>query len=271
MANVAKIGFDYFPMDVTIFSDIKTRKLIKYQGGKAITVYTYLLCNIYTNGYYIVWDDELPFIISEATGFDEAYISEVFKCCLNIGIFSRQLFESNKVISSFGIQKRFQKICKDAKRKVGISEFKLIDSEGMAISPEEMGNDSESIGNSTGKKTQRKEQERKEKKSTGLTGDESPPQTSFKNLSEKEFTDSLKPFLEDYGKDCLNAFFRYWAEKSPSGKMKFQLQKTWETGKRLVTWRNNNEQWGKNVKSDNGNNDNTAARLTEAKAREILG
>ena len=44
MARTFKKGLDYFPLDIDIFNDLKIRKLIKYQGGKAITVYA-LLCS----------------------------------------------------------------------------------------------------------------------------------------------------------------------------------------------------------------------------------
>lgn len=110
MGRNRKLGLDYFPMDVDFFQDIRIRKLIKYQGGKAVTVYALLLCIIYKQGYYVRWDDELPFIISEQTGFEEAYIQEVFKCCLIVGLFSKKLYDSDKVITSKGIQKRWIKL-----------------------------------------------------------------------------------------------------------------------------------------------------------------
>lgn len=136
MANKAKRGLTYYPMDVNIFADIKIRKLIKYQGGKAVTVYAYLLCNIYNNGYYIKWDDELPFTISEATGFEEAYIQEVIKSCFRIDLFAKVLFDNESVITSKGIQIRYAEICKSAKRVSIISEFNLIDSEELVKSSE---------------------------------------------------------------------------------------------------------------------------------------
>lgn len=110
MGRNRKVGLDYFPMDVDFFQDIRIRKLIKYQGGKAVTVYALLLCIIYKQGYYVRWNDELPFIISEQTGFEEAYIQEVFKCCLIVGLFSKELYDSDKVITSKGIQKRWIKL-----------------------------------------------------------------------------------------------------------------------------------------------------------------
>lgn len=110
MGRNRKLGLDYFPMDVDFFQDIRIRKLIKYQGGKAVTVYALLLCIIYKQGYYVRWDDELPFIISEQTGFEEAYIQEVFKCCLIVGLFYKKLYDSDKVITSKGIQERWIKL-----------------------------------------------------------------------------------------------------------------------------------------------------------------
>lgn len=54
---------------------------------------------------------------------------------------------------------------------------------------------------------------------------------------EKLFYESLVPFVEKYGKDMIREFFDYWSEKNKSGtKMRFELQNTWETNKRLATW-----------------------------------
>jgi len=133
-----KIGLDYWPMDVNFFTDIKVRKLIKYQSGKAVTVYAYLLCTIYENGYYMKWDNELPFIISEATGYDEAYIQEVIKCCMNIDLFDKKIFDRDSVLTSKGIQERYQSISKLCNRKAIVSEFNIISSEEIAIASETM-------------------------------------------------------------------------------------------------------------------------------------
>lgn len=126
MARTIKMGLDYFPFDVDFFQDIRIRKLIKYQGGKAVTVYALLLCTIYKNGYYAEWDKELPFIISEQLGYTEAYIQEVIDCCLNIGLLSKELFESAKVLTSKGIQERYRRICSSSRRTSVIDEYNLI-------------------------------------------------------------------------------------------------------------------------------------------------
>lgn len=126
MARTSKKGLEYFPMDIDIFSDLKIRKLIKYQGGKAVSIYALLLCNIYKNGYYIEWDEELPFICSELTGFDEAYVSEVIKICLSLGLFSKDLFDAEGVLTSKGIQERYSRICSQSRRVCNISDYNLL-------------------------------------------------------------------------------------------------------------------------------------------------
>ena len=145
MGRNKKEGLSYFPFDVDFFQDIKIRKLIRYQGSNAIAIYAFILCNIYKDGYYIRWDNDLPFIISEQTGYDESYIVEVINCCLDIGLFSKGLFDSERVITSFGIQDRYRKINDLCRRKSDISEYMLISSEEMPIT--------------SAKSTQRKEKE----------------------------------------------------------------------------------------------------------------
>lgn len=130
MARNVKSGLEYFPFDVDFFQDIRIRKLIKRQGGKAITVYALLLCLIYKNGYYMLWDDELPFICSELSGFDEAFISEVIKSCLSLGLFDKNLFDSEGVLTSKGIQTRYCNIQRLNKRMSRIDKYILIDSDG---------------------------------------------------------------------------------------------------------------------------------------------
>lgn len=110
MARPRKQGLDYFPLDVNIFEDIKIRKLIKYQGCKAFTVYALLLCIIYKDGCCARWDKELPFVVSEKTGLDEVYIHEVIKSCMMLGLFDKRIFDENGLLTSEGVQRRYRAI-----------------------------------------------------------------------------------------------------------------------------------------------------------------
>lgn len=172
MGRKTKTGLDYFPFEVDFFQDIKIRKLIKRQGGKAVTVYALLLCFIYRNGYYIQWDEELPFIISEQTGFEEEYILEVIKSCVSLGLFSDTMFEEG-VLTSKGIQERYQDVCCSLKRTTRIREHDLLSNSGnnrfsseeIVISSEEIGVSSEEMPKNSVKSTQKKIKE-KEKENT---------------------------------------------------------------------------------------------------------
>ncbi len=144
MGRCRKVGLNYYPFDVDFPQDIRIRKLVKYKDGRAITVYVLLLCSIYKNGYYMEWDDDVPFIISEQTGFDEEYILDVIKYCARVGLFSEELFAQG-VLTSRSIQERYIKICAECRRSSGIKEYDLISSEEKGISSEEKGISSEEI------------------------------------------------------------------------------------------------------------------------------
>lgn len=132
MGRNAKKGLEYFPMDVDFAQDIKIRKLIKRQGGRSLAVYTLLLCIIYKDGYYSRWDEELPFIISEMSGFEEAYIREAISCCLSLGLLSESLFRTAGVLTSASIQERYKRICATSRRVCNIDEYCLLDDDGDA-------------------------------------------------------------------------------------------------------------------------------------------
>ena len=55
---------------------------------------------------------------------------------------------------------------------------------------------------------------------------------------QKNFKESLIPYVELYGKDMIRAFFDYWSEPTQKGveQMRFELQKTWKVESRLRTW-----------------------------------
>lgn len=202
MGRKRKVGLDYFPLDIDFFQDIKIRKLIRRQGGKAITIYACLLCNIYKCGYYMRWDNELPFIISESTGCDEVYISEVLKDCLALGLLDKRMFDEESVLTSYGIQERYQRICADCKRKCVIEEYKVISSEEIRISSEEKGISSEEMMVSSEEKGINSEESAqskvKEKKRKNDYVVKKTP-TSSPNSNEDRFSEELRELRKETG------------------------------------------------------------------------
>ena len=207
MGRNRKEGLDYFPFEVDFFNDIKVRKLIKYQGGKAVTVYALLLCFIYKSGYYLRWDKELPFIISEQTGFDEAYISEVIKNCLLLGLLDQELYNQYEILTSRGIQDRYIYICTTLKRKVVIDSIYNISSSENTISSEEINISSEENDfsseempinslESTQKKRKEKEIKEKDKKENANSGNKSNGKQYDLSFVASEFVELFTEWLE---------------------------------------------------------------------------
>lgn len=61
-----------------------------------------------------------------------------------------------------------------------------------------------------------------------------------------KFASTLQPFLEKYGKEFLNDFYKYWTEPNKSNsKFKQELEKTWDLSRRLETWAKNDKNFNK--------------------------
>ena len=58
-----------------------------------------------------------------------------------------------------------------------------------------------------------------------------------------DFKSEIFSYSDTYSKDMLEKFYLHWSEKNSKGKMKYQLQPTWETKKRLSTWHSNSLKW----------------------------
>lgn len=59
----------------------------------------------------------------------------------------------------------------------------------------------------------------------------------------EKFKTSIKPYVGKYGNDMCNDFFEYWTEPTQNGKkMRYQLERTWEIGRRLARWNHNKKQ-----------------------------
>lgn len=68
-------------------------------------------------------------------------------------------------------------------------------------------------------------------------------------LTEKrrqKFYNSLVPYVQQYGKQMIREFYDYWSEQNKSRtKMRFEMERTWELSRRLVTWAANEEKFRK--------------------------
>lgn len=128
MARPLKQGLDYFPLDTDFLSDRKVRKIMNACGPNSATILICLLCNIYKDkGYYILWDEEMPFDIADMVGVSEGAVSEVVKKALQVEFFDIALYNKFHILSSRGIQNRFKSCTSKRKDIEIIPDFWVID------------------------------------------------------------------------------------------------------------------------------------------------
>nr|CAJ1853370.1 replication initiation protein [uncultured phage] len=266
-----KQGIDYFPMDVGFFSDVKIRKISRACGSQSTSILICLLCNIYKDeGYYILWDEDLPFVIADTVGVSEGAVKEVLIKALQVGFFDNTLYEKYKILTSSGIQKRFLLATYQRKETTIIPEY-LIDCTNNSIN-----HANNSINNSDNEQSKVKvKRNKKESKETSTNVEEKKAEQAKKLAAAKAatlkrrdvFYQSLIPYVERYGKEMIRAFFDYWSELNKSEtKMKFETNQTWEVAKRLATWANREKFNGKSSNSISITGTYTGGRVAQDKA-----
>lgn len=106
MARPRKEGLDYFPIDVDIFEDLEV-EYAKF-GADGFTIYMYLLTRVYKRGYYLEVDEDFLLVMAARLRMSEQKVMQVLNYLLKRSLFDNTLFQSVKVLTSAGIQERFQ-------------------------------------------------------------------------------------------------------------------------------------------------------------------
>ena len=128
MARPLKQGLDYFPLDTDFLQDIKVRRLIRACGSSAIPMLIGLLVNIYRgDGYYLRWDSDMTFLISDEVGISEGAAQEFINKAVQVGFFDKKLYEEKSILTSAGIQRRFFEITERRKSVFYDDTLLLID------------------------------------------------------------------------------------------------------------------------------------------------
>nr|WP_306569686.1 Lin1244/Lin1753 domain-containing protein [Enterococcus casseliflavus] len=112
-------------MDVDFLSDLKVRRIIKACGKEAVHILVALLANIYRDeGYYVLWDDDLAFLVADEVGTKEGTVEELVRKAVQVKFFDKDIFDKYSVLTSKGIQNRYILATKERK-KVEL-EFKYL-------------------------------------------------------------------------------------------------------------------------------------------------
>lgn len=108
MARPNKTGLDYFPLDVDFFADEKIAAISGEFGIKGDITVIKLLCAVYRNGYFILWNEPLKYkMLRDLPGISPELLDQIINRLVKWGFFDEALFNSVKVLTSRGIQKRF--------------------------------------------------------------------------------------------------------------------------------------------------------------------
>ncbi len=115
MARPVKIGLEYFPLDVSIDDNLE---LIEAEHGlQGFAIVIKLWQKIYANGYFIEWSGDHAMLFAKKINTELTLVNDVINSCFRRNIFDKTLHDDQKVLSSRGIQKRYQLACQQSRRK----------------------------------------------------------------------------------------------------------------------------------------------------------
>ena len=117
-------GARYFPLDVDFASDPKLKTLRARHGAEGVMCYIQLLCAVFREGYAIRYDDDLICALSLDIGIEESRVVELIDFFAERGLVDAKIFEVYRVLTSHGIQRRFQEIVRTraSKRDIVVVE-----------------------------------------------------------------------------------------------------------------------------------------------------
>lgn len=125
-----KKGIDFAGWSVDVFdNDPKIDKLLDARGWEGFGVYFYLCQRAYGGeGYFYQWsyDDSASTARKMGCGISAGTVRETVGYCLHIGLFDKELFDRQGILTSRGIQKRYCMAIKDRDIKEVVSEYWLL-------------------------------------------------------------------------------------------------------------------------------------------------
>ncbi len=133
MARPKQDGLLYFSFDTDFFfADKRIKRVRARLGNNGLLFYIYLLTEIYRNGYYIRWDEESVDNAMDDLDLTEGFIEQAMICLTARELITKiEIVDSRQiktaVITSPGIQKRYQEAVKGRKRQIEVdSEIWLL-------------------------------------------------------------------------------------------------------------------------------------------------
>jgi len=143
MARPAKKGLDYFSHD----TDASTSREVEYLEAKygliGYALFFKILEKIYGHeGYYIPWTEIDRAIFAKHCGVERQLLDEVIDTCIELGLFSRWIYDANQVLTSAAIQRRYLQATEKRVKVEIVSKFDLTKN----VSEEETPPKNDSVG-----------------------------------------------------------------------------------------------------------------------------
>lgn len=90
-----------------------------------------------------------------------------------------------------------------------------------------------------------KESSKEDKKKNSIKKVDAADAAARLGVRKEDFYNLLIPYVTQYGKEMIRAFFDYWSEPNKSmTKMRFELERTWDISRRLSLWASRENQFG---------------------------
>lgn len=134
MARPIKKGIDYFSFDVDFFEDEKIEPISGEFGNKGEIIIIRLLCAVYRNGYFTMWNEQTKMTLANRCKVSSELVEQVINRLVKWGFIEKTLFDSAKVITSRGIQKRFREATRKRKYNYCALDYWLLDEQKEVIS-----------------------------------------------------------------------------------------------------------------------------------------
>lgn len=215
MARPKRDGLLYFSLDTDFFyADRRIRALKSRFGSDGIVLYIYLLTEIYREGYYTRWNTDSIESAMDELGFTEGLIEQIMTFLVSRSLLMKVsiLAGSDTVITSPGIQKRYQEAAKSLRRDVIVNrEIWLLNEDETALFIKFDSNPDKSSGNpdkssknesnySKNPLKENKTNKSKDKNKENKTAEKPPPPTASQMISERSFSPEVDASVREWVK-----------------------------------------------------------------------
>lgn len=133
MARPIKEGLEYFPLDCDIDQDDKITLIEAQHGLIGFGIAIKLLMKIYNNSYFYEWTEKEQLLFSKRVNVNINEVNVVINDLVKWGFFDKKLFETEKILTSSGIQKRYLAAVGRRQKVKILKKYLLLDKETVNV------------------------------------------------------------------------------------------------------------------------------------------